>query len=190
MLEKTLESPLDCKETKPVSRKGNQSWVFIGRSDAEAEAPVLWPPDAKSWLIRKNPDAGEDWRQEKKGMTEDEMVVWPHRLSGCEFEQAPEIVKDKGNWCAAVHGVERVGHDWATEQQQQRPAFPYWFSVWMICPLLKVGYQSLPLLILLLSISPFLFVSICLTYWGAPILGAYIFIIVVSSSWIEPLIIM
>ena len=73
VLEKTLESPLDCKEIKPVNPKGNQSWIFIGRTDAEAETPILWPPDGKNWLIGKDPDAGKDWRQEK-GMTEDEMV--------------------------------------------------------------------------------------------------------------------
>ena len=84
-LEKTLESPLDGKEIKPIKPKGNQSWIFTGRTDAEA--PVLWPPDAKSCLIRTDPDAGKDWRQ-KKGMTEDEMVGWHHRLNGCEFEQA------------------------------------------------------------------------------------------------------
>ena len=85
VLEKTLESPLDGKEIKPIKPKGNQSWIFTGRTDAEA--PVLWPPDAKSCLIRTDPDAGKDWRQ-KKGMTEDEMVGWHHRLNGCEFEQA------------------------------------------------------------------------------------------------------
>ena len=74
VLEKTLESPWDCKEIKPVHPKGNQSWIFIGRTDAEAEVPILWPPDAKSWLIRKDPDSGKDWRQEKKGTTEDEML--------------------------------------------------------------------------------------------------------------------
>ena len=83
----TLESPLDCNEIKPVHPKGDQSWVFIGRSDAEAEAPILWPPDAKFWLIEKDPDAGQDWGQEKKGMTEDEMVGWHHWLNGHEFEQ-------------------------------------------------------------------------------------------------------
>ena len=76
VLEKTLYSPLDCKEIKPVSPKGNQSWVFIGRTDAEDEVPILWPPDAKSWLIRKDPDAGTDWRQEEKGVIEDELVGW------------------------------------------------------------------------------------------------------------------
>ena len=83
-LEKTLESPLDCKEIQPVHPKGDQSWVFIGRTDAEAETPVCWPPDTKSWLIWKDPDAGKDWRQEKKGTTEDEMVGWHHQVN--EFE--------------------------------------------------------------------------------------------------------
>ena len=87
VLEKTLESPLDCKETKSVNLKGNQSWISIGRTDAEAEAPMLWTPDAKNWLIGKDPDAGKDWRQEEKGMTEDEMVRWHHWLSGNKFEQ-------------------------------------------------------------------------------------------------------
>ena len=87
VLEKTLESPLDCKEIQPVHPKGNQPWVFIGKTDAEAEALILWPPDAKSWLIRKDPDPGKDWGQEEKEMTEDEMVGWHHRLNGHEFEQ-------------------------------------------------------------------------------------------------------
>ena len=85
VLEKTLESPLDCKEIQPVHLKGNQSWIFIGRTVAEAETPILWPPDAKSWLIWKDPDAGKDRGQEKKGMTEDEMVGWHHWLNGQEF---------------------------------------------------------------------------------------------------------
>ena len=85
VLEKTLESRLDCKEIQPVHYKGDQSWVFIGRTDVEAETPVLWPPDAKSWLIWKDPDAGKDWRQEESGMTEDEMVGWHHRLNGHGF---------------------------------------------------------------------------------------------------------
>ena len=85
-LEKSLESPLDCKEIKPVNPKENQSWIFIGRTDAEAEALTVWPPDAKKLLIGKDPDVGKDWRQEKKGMTEDGMVGWHRRLNGCEFE--------------------------------------------------------------------------------------------------------
>ena len=88
LLEKTLESPLDCKEIRPVNPKENQPCIFIGRTDAKAEAPILWPPDAKSWLIGKDPDAGKDWRQEEKGKTENEMVWWHHWLNAHEFEQA------------------------------------------------------------------------------------------------------
>ena len=94
---KTLESPLDCMEIKPVHRKGNQSWIFIGRTDAEAEAPILWPPDAKNWLIGKDLDAGKDWRQEEKGTTEDEMAGWHHRLSGHESEQILGNSERQGN---------------------------------------------------------------------------------------------
>ena len=91
VLEKTLESPLDCKEIKPVNPKVNQSWIFIGKTDAKTEAPKLWLPDAKTWLIGKDRDAGKELRQEEKGTTEDEMVGWHHRLDGHEFEQAPEV---------------------------------------------------------------------------------------------------
>ena len=87
VLEKTLESLLDCKEIQPVHPKENQSWIFTRRTDAEAETPILWPPDAKNWLISKDPVAGKDWRREEKGTTEDDMVGWHHRLNGHEFEQ-------------------------------------------------------------------------------------------------------
>ena len=96
VLEKTLESPLNCKETQPVHQKGNQSWIFIGRTDVEAETPILWSPDAKNWLIWKDPDAGKDWRREEKGTTEDEMVGWHHRLNGCEFESTPVVGDGQG----------------------------------------------------------------------------------------------
>ena len=86
VLEKTLEGPLECKEIKPVTPREDQSWMFIGRTDAEAEAPIPWPPDAKNWLTWKNPEAGKDWRQDEKGTTEDEMVEWYHWLNGEEFE--------------------------------------------------------------------------------------------------------
>ena len=108
------ESPLDCKEIQPVHPKGDQSWVFIGRTNAEAESPRLWPPDAKSWLISKDPDAGKHWRLEEKGTTEDEMVGWHHWLNGHEFVQSLgagslcslwELVMDREAWRAAVHGV-------------------------------------------------------------------------------------
>ena len=85
VLEKSLESPLDCKEIQPVHPKGNQSWIFIGRTDFEAETPIIWPPDVKNWLIGKDSDTGKDWRQKEKGMTEDEMVGWDHWLNGHEF---------------------------------------------------------------------------------------------------------
>ena len=86
VLEKTLESPLGYKETQPVHPKGNQSWIFIETADAEAETPIFWPPDVKNWLTGKDPDAGKEWRQEEKGMTEDEMVGWHHQLNGHDFE--------------------------------------------------------------------------------------------------------
>ena len=96
VLTKTPESPLDCKEIQPVHPKGNQSWIFIGRTDAEAETPILWPPRAKSWLSGKDPDAGRDWGQEEKGMTEDEMARWHHRLHGHEFEWTPGVGDGQG----------------------------------------------------------------------------------------------
>ena len=105
MLEKTLESYLDCKEIQPAHPKGNQSWTFIGRAEVEAETPILWPLDAKNWLPGKDPDAGKDWRQEEKGTTEDEMVGWHHRLNGHEFEHLRELVMDRETLHAAVHGV-------------------------------------------------------------------------------------
>ena len=105
LLEKTLESPLDCKKIQPVHPKGNQSWMFIGRTDTEAETPILWPPDAKSWFIWKDPDAGKDWRQEEKGMTEDEMVGWCHWLNGHECEQAPGVGNGQGGLvCCGLWG--------------------------------------------------------------------------------------
>ena len=124
VLEKTLESPLDCKEIQPVHPKGDQAWVFIGRTDAKAETPVLWPPQGKSWLIGKDYDAGRDWGQEEKGMTEDEMAGWHHQLDGHEFEWTPGVGDGQGglaccnsrgrkesdtteqlNWCLIVGGT-------------------------------------------------------------------------------------
>ena len=102
VLEKTLESPLGCKEIKPVNPKGNQPWVFFGRTDGEAEAPILWPPDAKNWLIGKGPDAGKDWRQEEKGMTEDEIVGWYHWLSRHEFEPTPGDSEGSGSLICCI----------------------------------------------------------------------------------------
>ena len=117
VLEKTLESPLNCKEIQPVHPKGNQSWIFIGRTDADAEAPILWPPDVKNWLIRKDPDAGKDWRQEKKETAEDKMVGWHHRLHASEFEQAPGDCEGQGSLACCHPWGCRVRYDWETEQQ-------------------------------------------------------------------------
>ena len=106
VLEKTLESPLDCKEIQAVHPKGDQSWVFIGKTDVEAETPILWPPDAKSWLIGKDPDVGKDWGQEEKGTTEDKMVGWHHRLNGHGFRWTPGVGDGHGGLVrAAVHEV-------------------------------------------------------------------------------------
>ena len=113
VLEKTLESLLDCKEIQPVHPKGNQSWMFIGRTDAEAETAIPWTPDVKDWLIGKDPDAGKDWRQEEKGTTEDEMVGWHHWLNGHKFEQAPGVGDGQGS--LACCSPQRVGHNWAAE---------------------------------------------------------------------------
>ena len=115
VLEKTLASPLVCK-IKPVNPKGNQSWIFIGKTDAEAEAPILWPSNVKCQLFGKDPDTGKDWRQEEKGMTEDETVGWHHRLDGHEFEQALGDGEGQGSMvCCSSWGCK----DWVTEQQCQ-----------------------------------------------------------------------
>ena len=115
VLEKALQSPLDNKEIKPVHPKGNQPWILIGRTDAEAEAPILWLPDAKNGLNGKDFDAGKDWRQEK-WMTDDEMVGWYHQLNGHEFEQAAGVGDGQGKLaCCNPWGRKRIRHNWATE---------------------------------------------------------------------------
>ena len=109
------ESLLDFKEIKPVKPKRNQSWIFIGRTDAEVEMPILWPFNVKNWLIGKDPDAGKDWRQMEKGATEDEMVGWHHRLNGYEFEQALGVGDGQGGGVQQSMGSRRVRHDWLTK---------------------------------------------------------------------------
>ena len=112
VLEKTLESPLDCKEIKSVNPKGNQPWIFSGRTDAEAS--ILWPPDAKNWLISKDPDAGKDWGQEEKWMTKNETVGWHHQLNGHDFEQIPGDSEGQGSLACCSPWSHRVGHNLAT----------------------------------------------------------------------------
>ena len=107
MLERILESPLDFKEIQPVHPKGGQSWVFIGRTDVEGETPIIWPPNAKKWLIEKDPDAGEDWGQEENGTTEDEMVGWYHRINGHGWTGKPGMLRFMES--------QGVAKDWATE---------------------------------------------------------------------------
>ena len=114
VLEKTLESPLDCKQIKPVNPKGNQSWIFMGKT--HAEAPILWPHDAKSWLIGKDSDAGKVWRQQETEMTEDDMVGWHHWLNGHQTEQAVGVGDGQGKpGMLQSMGLQRVGHNWSTE---------------------------------------------------------------------------
>ena len=115
VLEKTLEIPLDCKEIQPVHPKRDQSWVFIGRTDAKAETPILWPPHSNSWLIGKDPDAERDWGLEEKGTTEDEMAGWHHWLDWCEFEWTPGVGDEQGGLVCYNSWCRRVGQDWATE---------------------------------------------------------------------------
>ena len=143
VLDKTLESPLDCKEIKPVNPKGNQPWIFIGRTDAEAEAPILWPPGAKSWLIGKDPEAGKDWEQEEKGVIEDEMVGWYHWLNWHEFEKTPGDSEGQGRLvCCSPWDVKnwtRLG-DWTEKVMAPYSSTLAWKISWMEKP---GGLQSM-----------------------------------------------
>ena len=141
VLEKTLESPLGSKEIQPVHPKGDQFSVFIGKTDAEAETPMLWPPHAKSWLIGKDPDAGRDWGQEEKGMTEDEMAGWHHRLDGHEFEWAPRVGDGQGGLeCCDSWGRKESDMteqlNWTEETRENAKTFMIrrngvkWYSKW------------------------------------------------------------
>ena len=127
VLEKTLESPLDYKKIKPIIPKENQPWIFSGRTDAESETPIIWPPDAKNWLIWKDPDVGKDWRWEEKGMTEDEMVGWHHWLNRHEFEQTPGVGDGQGGlaccslWSCNISDMT----EWLNNNNKSRNSHPW-----------------------------------------------------------------
>ena len=133
VLEKTLESLLDCKEIQPVHPKGDQPWVFIGRTDIEAETPILWPPDVKSWLFWKDPDAGKDWGREEKGMTEGEMVGWHYWLDGHEFDELRELVMDRKAWRAVAYGVAK-SRTWLSDWTK--------LSLWLMSIKLNLLWKS------------------------------------------------
>ena len=154
VLEKTLESLLDSKEIKPVNPKGNQQWLFIGRTDAKAEVPILWPPDAKSILIVKDPDAGKDWRQEEKWVAGYKMVRQHNCLSGYKYEQTPG--NSGGAWHATVHEVTKNGHDLETNQQQ-------WFHLYTLCK--WKWYSSQAKIYFIHHIFPVTEVVITSSYW-------------------------
>ena len=143
VLEKTLESPLDCKEIQPVHSKGHQSWVFIGRTDAEAETPILWPPHVKGWLIGKESDAGRDWGQEEKGTTEDEMAGWHHQLDGHEFEWTPGIGDGQGGLtcCNSWGRKESDTTEWLNWTELN--SFIYFVYLWLCWVFIAVQRLSL-----------------------------------------------
>ena len=147
-VEKTLESPLDCKEIQPAHPEGDQSWIFIGRTDAEGETPILWPPEAKNWLIGKDPDAGKDWRREEKRMTEDEMNEWHHRLNGNEWVNSGSWWWTERLGVLQSMGSQRVRYNWVTEldwtkYSQTEEILIYSLYFFFYCLAIKVSVPAL-----------------------------------------------
>ena len=158
--EDSLKSPLDCKEIQPVHPKGNQSWIFIGKTDAETEAPILWPPNVKNWLIGKDPDVGKDWRWEEKGTTEDEMVGWHHRLDGHEFEPAPGYGEGQGDLvCCSPWGCKESD---MTEQLNWTEDVNCSSSTYWLCDIESVVLMCLNLIFLIYKIGT----TTTTTYYG------------------------
>ena len=186
VLKKTLESPLDCKEVQPVNPKGNLSWILIGRTDTEAEASIPWPADAKSELIRKDPDAGTDWRQEEKSTMEDEMVGWHHWLNGHEFEQAPGDSEGQGSLaCCSPWG--RRESDLPEQQQYLKKLCWKWLSYYELLNKLTftvkysncisykehekvlfgvIGFREVCLVKYFLYMEKFLILTMCMLLWS------------------------
>ena len=155
VLEKTLESSLNCKEIQPVHPKGNQSWIFIGGIYAEAETSILWPPNAKNWLIWKDPDAEKDWQQEEKGTTEDEIAGWHHQLNRHEFESTPGVDDGQGGLVCCSSWGHRVGHDWVTELNwTDGPNIPSLCNIVLYSIRLYFHHQSHPLLGVVFALAP------------------------------------
>ena len=161
VLEKTLESPLDCKEIQPVHPKRDQSWVFIGRTDVEAETPILWPPDAKSCLIWEDPDAGKDWGQEEKGTTEDELVEWHHRLNGHGFGWTPGVGDGQGGLACCS--------SWGRKESDLTKQLNW--TDWMLkstkslfCPLPTLCFWQPPIYSLFLQVLFFLVSFVCFLF--------------------------
>jgi len=157
VLEKTLESPLDCKEIQLVHPKGDQSWVFFGRTDVEAETPILWPPHEKSWLIGKAPDAGKDWRQEEKGTTEDEIVGWHHRLNGHGFGWTPGVGDRQGGLaCCSL---------WGRKESDTTERLNWTERFWVVAFSLSFVSRSFLISLLISSVTDWLFRNVLFNFY-------------------------
>ena len=166
VLEKTLESPMDSKKIKPADPKGNQLWIFIGRTDAEAEAPILWPTDSKNWLIGKDPDAGKDWRKEK-GTTEDEMVGWHHQLDGCEFAQTPGDRDGQGGLVCCRPWGHKESDTTERLNWPKSDALPICSPLSMLFAALSAGHKRWTVAVQACGVQHFIVCFTALRSWGS-----------------------